>query len=78
MIISDLAEGLECTLSKLADDSRLDSAGDTLEGLEALHRDMASLGYWAILNGMTFNSTKKSREGVAAGQPCRKRSEDAG
>lgn len=78
MFISDLDEGLECTMSKLADDSRQNGAGDTLEGPEALQRDLASLEHWTILTGMTFNNTKKCRKGVAAGQPCRKGSEGAG
>ncbi|GAB0180661.1 mitochondrial enolase superfamily member 1 [Grus japonensis] len=59
IFVGDMDSGIECTLSKFADNTKLCGVVEMLEGRDAIQRDIDRLERWARANLMEFNKAKR-------------------
>ena len=58
IFVGDVDSGIECTLSKFANDTKLCGTADMLEGRDDIQRDPDRLEKWTNVNLMKLNKAK--------------------
>jgi len=68
LFVGNMDSGIECTLSKSANDTKLCGTADKLEGRDAVQRDLERLEWWACANLMKFSKAKCKVLHIGLGQ----------
>ena len=58
IIVRDMGSGIECTLSKFMNDTKVSGIADILVGQVAIQRDLDRLKRWVSINLMEFNTAE--------------------
>ncbi|GAB0189068.1 mitochondrial enolase superfamily member 1 [Grus japonensis] len=69
IFVGNKDSGIECSLSKFADDTKLCGVVDTLEGRDAIQRDLDRLERWARANLIKFSKAKCKVLHMGQGNP---------
>ena len=68
-IVCDMDSGIECTLGKFANDTKLCGVVNTLEGRDAIQRDLDKFERWVRMALMKFNKAKRKVLHMGQGNP---------
>jgi len=72
IFVSNMDSGIECTLCKFADDTKVCGVVNMLEGRDAIQRDFNRLERWAHVNIIKFNKAKCKVLHMGQGNPKHK------
>ena len=70
--VSNVDSGIECTLSRFVNDTKLCGAANMLEGRDTIQRDLDRLERWACENLLRFNKAKCKVLHLGQGNPKHK------